>query len=420
MGASPSRDEAPAARRGALGSRPAHGGSGPPPGYELAGAAAARVAGGPAGVPPALFAGRARDKPPVPVPQAAPVERQAIVTNVVNLKKSSLQLVQAPDDPDVYLVEFMFDAQVSGTITVYYCAARSLKQGGATEKTARVEKVSFTGMNGERPSKTRFAAGMSQRYRQKLDKGLDVRKYRGELVYTGPVNGMDRYPIVIRLEAIYPEDSPIPQHERVSAQMTFMTLTAPKSSGVYGSSLLHQDVLVDGTLYKLQELYGIASEVTASRPAAVEAEGNTSSAGDGEVAPSTGSAGDIDLGAGFTLDPTGNECVICLTEACEVAVRPCGHLCLCNDCADKLVSDSNFERRRCPICRSSVGNLLRIISRNMPEVRAASVEGSTAVAPAPAQPPSPPPDTEATAVGVSFDGIVTRSSTASQAADCNV
>jgi hypothetical protein len=411
MGAAPSRDqvapgEAAGAPRRALleGSRPGHSGSVAPPGYELASAAAARVTAWPRGVPAALYAGRARDKPPAPVPFAAPVQQQAIVTNVVNLQKASLRLVRARDDPRLHLVHFQFDAQVDGTITVYHCATRVVRRAAA-DKAARVEHVSFAGLHDERPSKSRFSAGAAQRFEQKPAKGLDVVKYRDHLIYTGESRGVDRYPIVIRLEAVYPPDTDIPEEARVTAQTTFVTLTAPKvDGGPHGCAVVRQDVLVAGTLYKLQELYGIAPEGTASPPAdgggagaagADEGEGEA-----GAARPADGS----DLGAGFTVDALGSTCVICLTEPCEVAVRPCNHLCLCAACSNKLVSDSNFERRKCPICRAPLGSLLRIISNAPPrELPPPAAPGARLAAAAPSG------EGETAAAG-GVDGIAARAS----------
>lgn len=49
-----------------------------------------------------------------------------------------------------------------------------------------------------------------------------------------------------------------------------------------------------------------------------------------------------------TLSPSpGSEltCVICMSEAREVAFHPCGHLCICRGCSH------NPAVQRCPICR---------------------------------------------------------------------
>ena len=49
---------------------------------------------------------------------------------------------------------------------------------------------------------------------------------------------------------------------------------------------------------------------------------------------------------------TGN-CVFCLDKPLTHAVRPCGHLIACTDCAEKL-------SKKCPICRRTIFATLRI------------------------------------------------------------
>ncbi|CAL1677661.1 unnamed protein product [Lasius platythorax] len=48
------------------------------------------------------------------------------------------------------------------------------------------------------------------------------------------------------------------------------------------------------------------------------------------------------------------ECVICLDLQCEVIFLPCGHLCCCFTCADKVFAG-------CPMCRSSIERKVRIM-----------------------------------------------------------
>jgi E3 ubiquitin-protein ligase MGRN1 len=287
-----------------------------------------------------------RDNPPMPVAYQAPVQTRAVVANVINLKKSTLKLVQSSQDSSVYLVEFEFFAKVDGFIAVYYAATHDVHEIASVGESP-IEKVSFSGLHEKHPSKTKFSAGTHQRYRQKLDKGLDVSKYStADLYYK---EGSKRYPVVIRLEAVFPDDSPTPEELRVKTQTTFVTLV-PCSNGGFACQVLRQEVLVGGTIYAMQELYGIAGEVKASRSPSKSLQN-----------PDT-AVRNLDVGSGLEYSiEKGHECVICLTESCTTAVIPCNHLCLCDDCGDKLGSDANCERRRCPICRAPLTSLLRII-----------------------------------------------------------
>ena len=49
-------------------------------------------------------------------------------------------------------------------------------------------------------------------------------------------------------------------------------------------------------------------------------------------------------------------CVVCLTDAADRVIKPCGHLCLCGVCA------SRFQRDRlpCPVCRRAQRSIDRV------------------------------------------------------------
>ena len=55
------------------------------------------------------------------------------------------------------------------------------------------------------------------------------------------------------------------------------------------------------------------------------------------------------------------ECVICHTSPSSRAIIPCGHHCLCDDCAVTLVASSPAARL-CPLCRGGIQSTLRIYS----------------------------------------------------------
>jgi hypothetical protein len=54
----------------------------------------------------------------------------------------------------------------------------------------------------------------------------------------------------------------------------------------------------------------------------------------------------------FTTDDI--ECVICFNNPKAVIFTPCGHFCLCKDCANKVINNTNS----CPMCRSVVSNII--------------------------------------------------------------
>lgn len=61
--------------------------------------------------------------------------------------------------------------------------------------------------------------------------------------------------------------------------------------------------------------------------------------------------------------PTSAECVVCHASSTPPlrAVVPCGHQCLCDDCASAL-ANSTPESRLCPLCRGTLESTLKIFT----------------------------------------------------------
>ena len=285
----------------------------------------------------------------------SPVQRSGIVANVVNLVKSSLSVVPANDDPRVLLLNFSFSASVPGYISVYYCARQLVHRGSGSS--APVRRVSYEPLKvdndntetesnaGKTVEKTRFPVGKALQYRQKRARGLRLDLYEEDQLTGQPDGQCPYYPVVIRIEARHPADSTVPKRARVMSQSTFCVLTRKKENDSWGIRMVRQEVLVGGTVFVLEELFGIgAVDVTASRSEKVSEESGVKNV--------------------FSVDK-GSECVICLTESCNTAVLPCNHLCLCQDCAAKLSADPSSERRRCPICRTDLESLLLIVPTSL-------------------------------------------------------
>ena len=47
--------------------------------------------------------------------------------------------------------------------------------------------------------------------------------------------------------------------------------------------------------------------------------------------------------------PDSLECIVCMTNMKEVMFDPCGHVCICRDCAERMRLPSG--RVKCPVCR---------------------------------------------------------------------
>ena len=53
-------------------------------------------------------------------------------------------------------------------------------------------------------------------------------------------------------------------------------------------------------------------------------------------------------------------CVVCRDNNKSVLVLPCKHICLCVDCARKVVEHPNPVRRVCPLCRADIETVMNV------------------------------------------------------------
>ncbi|KAF6001360.1 hypothetical protein CCYA_CCYA16G4237 [Cyanidiococcus yangmingshanensis] len=265
------------------------------------------------------------------------------IRNELNVRKKSVRLIRDPDNPQQFLLEFVFDSTCSGLCTVYFMAK------DATSRTTRVEQFHFQPLDETRPVPTPFEAGMGQLYRQNTHRGFVPQKYRQSVLFEQNLTELSkhRYPIVILLQRLpnaddeWAEQKPPPRQTEASAtdsgrvrfQATYVTLTMPLKGLELAEEIpvkvAQQKILVDGTIYELQEIYGIE-----------ERTGSPDEPGSGP--PAVGETDEL--------------CIICMTDPRDTTVLPCRHLCLCVDCAQLLRVRSD----RCPICRSPVDSLLHI------------------------------------------------------------
>jgi E3 ubiquitin-protein ligase MGRN1 len=111
----------------------------------------------------------------------------------------------------------------------------------------------------------------------------------------------------------------------VQTQTTYAVLKK-EEEGHWGLQVLKQKIWVKGVSYELQEIYGMEQN-RAQANSSVRAE-------------------DVD----------GRECVICMSAERDTTVLPCRHMCMCQECAAALKTQTN----KCPICRMEIESLLHI------------------------------------------------------------
>jgi len=60
--------------------------------------------------------------------------------------------------------------------------------------------------------------------------------------------------------------------------------------------------------------------------------------------------GELRLARSEQADRQGTQCNVCLDRPRETVLQPCGHVCLCLQCADRIRRGEN----QCPVCRSRI------------------------------------------------------------------
>lgn len=59
-------------------------------------------------------------------------------------------------------------------------------------------------------------------------------------------------------------------------------------------------------------------------------------------------------------DDCHNECVICMTNQRTHVLVPCGHRCVCEECAARLLSSAVPLHRLCPTCRTPLTDVIKL------------------------------------------------------------
>ncbi|KAI7748514.1 hypothetical protein M8C21_020729 [Ambrosia artemisiifolia] len=231
------------------------------------------------------------------------------IRNDVNIKKQSLKIVSDEEHDEKFVVEFVYDATVAGSITLYFFA----KEGDDCNMTASKEDTLP-------PITVTFQQGLGQKFRQESGTGIDLSTFEeSELV---KVSETGVYPLVIKAEATpNVSENRTANSKSTNSQITLAVFE--KDKGEYHVRVVKQILWVNGMRYELQEIYGIGNSVD---------------------------------GTDFDGNDPGKECVICLSEPRDTTVLPCRHMCMCSGCAKVL----RFQTNRCPICRQSVERLLEI------------------------------------------------------------
>ncbi|GAX83038.1 hypothetical protein CEUSTIGMA_g10464.t1 [Chlamydomonas eustigma] len=281
---------------------------------------------GPYGQPPAQAPRRPAGQQAPPTP---PQELQATTTirNQVNLKKSSVRVTPSPENPGQFTLSFSFDATAPCRVSVFVNA----KDDSVKKNKLNSPEAPLAVYNCEKGLEQKFPPSSSASVRPITTTMMTDWKQMAAAWQTSAC------PIVIRIEALTDEGraesrsiesvevgGEVPQW--IQSQTTYARLQR-QDNGMWTASNVTQKIWVKGSLYELQEIYGME----AGRP--------------------------VDVVDGEELDDVeGNECVICMSEPRDTTALPCRHMCMCHGCANELKAQTN----KCPICRNVISSLLHI------------------------------------------------------------
>lgn len=240
------------------------------------------------------------------------------------LDKRSVELLCTEDGR--YHLRFRCNSKVRCFITVMFFCLDTI---GANRLTEIVCHEHY------RSSSHLLEPGENFVYEQPPEAAVDTSSL-GDYIYYK--ENSPQYPIVVLMErAEYCS-------EQVNKLFTYMTFTKPERPGQgLGVRVLKQRIEHGDRCFDLKEVFGISSH-----PAEGDAAGG-----------SQGNADILSQTATNTVEES-NECVICLTSAPEVTIIPCGHHCMCAECAAYVRESSQSEK--CPICRGPILRLLHIPS----------------------------------------------------------
>lgn len=232
----------------------------------------------------------------------------------------SISLRQDTSDRNLYWLSLKYSTKEKCKISVYYCATQIVNNEGMPTYFTIPDGLPSAGI-------VNVSKGISQDFEDEEQVCFDVEKYEGMPLFNYTIN---YYPCIISIEprkkTEYGDDG-VSDYQNL---ITYCVFTIDKSSNVLALKPIKQILIAFDMAFNLQQIYGISDALEDSK----------------ERTP-------LDfLGGNFAEDiESSQQCVICLSEEKNTVVMPCGHLCVCKDCATAI---SKQRAPDCPICRKKV------------------------------------------------------------------
>lgn len=228
----------------------------------------------------------------------------------VQLHAKSIELVHDETQPDkqIYSLNFTYDASEACKIGVYICAKQITNASG-------VPMYFVIHPDLPKASIVNFDEGLKQDVVDQKEFQIDLSKYTGKPLFQYT---RDFYPIIITIESAAAASAEPSGGSGYQNLITYGCFAPnPKNNKIEFKGLA-QCLIAQGDIYKMQEIFGIDESVHNNQDE----------------------------------DDESLDCIICLTEKKNTVVMPCGHLCVCKDCAVTLAKSKTGTD--CPVCRKKV------------------------------------------------------------------
>eukprot|EP00826_Nyctotherus_ovalis_P060055 TRINITY_DN8401_c0_g1_i26.p1 TRINITY_DN8401_c0_g1~~TRINITY_DN8401_c0_g1_i26.p1 ORF type:complete len:221 (+),score=43.35 TRINITY_DN8401_c0_g1_i26:417-1079(+) len=188
-------------------------------------------------------------------------------------------------------VTFTFDSIYDCKISVYFCATEIIDPAAKTS-------INFSISPGYPPAKSfTFNSGKKQMFPGNL---YVLNLYPYKQYITGPA--IKYYPLVIRI------DSVVPPEVGANASSAIVYCTYTESGGIFGIRTIKEKVIIGNNVFETKAVFGMEK-----------------------------------------LD-SNEDCLICMSNPKTTIIKPCNHVCVCDECASVLLRNQSA----CPICRTTM------------------------------------------------------------------
>mmetsp|Transcript_9559 Transcript_9559/g.12511 ORF Transcript_9559/g.12511 Transcript_9559/m.12511 type:complete len:354 (-) Transcript_9559:211-1272(-) len=281
------------------------------------------------GVP---FPASALETPGEGFTQRATLEKQptATVHALVNIKKASFALLGGPD---VFYLDFQFDALQACSITMYILAEES--NSGYLVHPPGCEIGPFETGPGSNISLHQALLADNQVPPKFSQDRLKLVVHQTSLVQS-PTIRSKVLPFLVEIRTIStssqvstPRQDPTDEDFTISKQTSYVKIES-YAEGMFSISCTDQKCQFDNSEWIIQDVFGLSKGMN-------ESECSSQCSDEGK----------------FSNDP---DCVVCMSAEKNVMVLPCSHVCLCEECAKQLP----LRSKNCPICREAFTDVMKI------------------------------------------------------------